>query len=73
MVWNSDSSIYKILAGLPEADILRSLVGNPIQIRVETQEAIAGDSSNDLLVGGPEDDLLIGDIGNDTIYGGGRK
>lgn len=58
MVWSLDSSIYQILAGLSEADILRSLVGKSIQIAVETQEAIAGESSHDLLLGGPDTNLI---------------
>ncbi|MCT7997325.1 SGNH/GDSL hydrolase family protein [Laspinema olomoucense] len=70
MVWSNDSSIYEILAGLSEADIRRSLVGNNTPIRVGTDDAIASDSPNDLLLAGSEDDLLIGDVGNDTIYGG---
>ncbi|MCT7956529.1 SGNH/GDSL hydrolase family protein [Laspinema palackyanum] len=70
MVWSIDSSIYEILAGLSEADIRRSLVGNNTPVTVESEDAIAGDSNNDLLLGDPEDDLLIGDLGNDTIYGG---
>lgn len=69
MVRSIDSSISKIIAGLSEADIRRSL-GDNTRISVETEDAIAGDSGDDLIVGGPENDLLMGDLGNDTIYGG---